>query len=130
MSDHPTEVPLDHLSLSKERRSGIGRRQNESDSEARFRSQVEREYRQELLRLRDENEEKSVEIERLHGRVSALELSFAQYQESHRETLRSAHSIVNAGMVFRSIILGIIAVTAMIGGLSATFEILKKVLRP
>ncbi len=90
---------------------------------------MEREYRVEVAKLREENEDKTLDIERLHGRINTLEAAFHTYRDSHVETLHAAHSIVTASLVVRSMILGVIAITAMIGGLSATYEIISRMFK-
>ena len=95
------------------------------DSARDFRREVEREYRDALRKLQDENEQKSLLLERLQSRVGLLENDFHHYRETHSETLKSAHSIVNAGVVVRGMIIGTTVVLALIGGIASTIEIFK-----
>ena len=90
-----------------------------------FRREIEREYRAALVDLQKENEEKSLLIERLQGRIGLLESDFHNYRETHVETLKSAHSIVNASIVVRGMIVGMTIILALIGGLATTVEVLK-----
>jgi hypothetical protein len=116
------------LSLEKEltdRRLGTHRRGEDANSARQFRQEVEREYRAEIRQLREESDQKTVEITRLEARLANVEARFESYRDSNCETLNAAKMIVNAGMVFRWAIIGIVGITAAIGGISAAMETIK-----
>lgn len=125
VSDDLTES---FLSLEKEmtdRRSHQSRRGEDANSARQFRQEVEREYRAEIRQLREESDQKTVEIMKLETRLAAVEARFESYRESNQETLTAAKMIVHAGMVFRYAIIGIVGITAAIGGVSAAMETIK-----
>lgn len=119
--DAPTQTD-EPLSLKKESDYFF---RGDQDSARNFRREIERESRDEMRVLRESNDEKSLEIERLKSRVNTIETEFHTYREANLATLQAAQAIVAASMAVRGMILGVIAITAMIGGISATWEILK-----
>lgn len=118
-SDDETEI--NSLSLSKHnRRSGeIDRR--EPTSAALFRQEVEREYRAEIRQLREEETQKDLEIAGLKADIAALK----EWQKSKENVLLAADQIVNAGTAFKWVIGAIIGATMLIGGISASIEIIR-----
>lgn len=118
-SDDETEI--NSLSLSKHnRRSGeIDRR--EPTSAALFRQEVEREYRAEIRQLREEETQKDLEIAGLKADIAALK----EWQKSKENVLLAADQIVNAGTAFKWVIRAIIGATMLIGGISASIEIIR-----
>jgi len=99
--------------------------EKDADSGRNFRREIEREYRAALMELQKESEAKSLLIERLQSRVCLLESDFHHYRETHSETLKSAHSMVNAGIVVRGMIIGTTVLLALISGIASTIEIFK-----
>lgn len=115
------ETEINSLSLSKHnRRSGeIDRR--EPTSAALFRQEVEREYRAEIRQLREEETQKDLEIAGLKADIAALK----EWQKSKENVLLAADQIVNAGTAFKWVIGAIIGATMLIGGISASIEIIR-----
>ena len=115
------ETEINSLSLSKHnRRSGeIDRR--EPTSAALFRQEVEREYRAEIRQLREEETQKDLEIAGLKADIAALK----EWQKSKENVLLAADQIVNAGTAFKWVIGAIIGTTMLIGGISASIEIIR-----
>jgi len=120
-SDTPTQ-PGEPISLKKE---SDYRFRGDQDSARNFRREIERESRDEMRVLRESNDEKSLEIERLKSRVNTIEMEFHTYRENNKETLKSAQKIVSAGLVIRGMLMMVVALVAMIGGIPATWETLK-----
>lgn len=115
------ETEINPLSLSKHnRRTGeIDRR--EPTSAALFRQEVEREYRAEIRQLREEQTHKNLEIAELKAEISAIK----EWQKSKEKVLLAADQLVSAGAAFKWIIGAIIGATMLIGGISASIEIIK-----
>lgn len=113
------------VNLGKDRRSGVDRRAQDPDSAHQFRQDVEREYRAEIRQLREEAHEKDRKIDELQTEITQI----LTWQKVHEPTLSAAIKIVNAGMVFRALIVGTVGITvgitATIGGISAMLEALK-----
>jgi hypothetical protein len=112
------------ITLEKEitdRRTGVVRRSEDSDSARNFRREVEREYRAELRQLRDENHGKDIEISALKAEIAGIR----EWMKGNDETLTAAKMIVSAGLVFRYVIIGIVGITAAIGGMAAAMETLR-----
>jgi chromosome segregation ATPase len=105
-----------------EKRSGIDRRKADPDSARNFKQEVEREYRAEIRQLRDESAEKSLEISVLRAEIAEIR----SYLKTQEPTLTAATMIVQAGMVFRYLIVAIVGITAAIGGISAMVEAFKQ----
>jgi hypothetical protein len=103
-----------------EKRSGRDRRE-EPDSGRNFKREIEREYRAEIRQLREESSEKSLEISALRAEIAEIR----SYLKTQEPTLTAATMIVNAGMVFRYLIVAIVGITAAVGGLVAMAEALK-----
>jgi chromosome segregation ATPase len=116
------------LTLEKEitdRRSYTQKRGEDANSARQFRQEVEREYRAEIRQLREESDQKTVEITKLEARLANVEARFESYRDANHETLTAAKMIVHAGMVFRYAIIGIVGITAAIGGISAVMETIR-----
>lgn len=109
------------VNLGKDRRSGVDRRAQDPDSAHQFRQDVEREYRAEIRQLREEAHEKDRKISELETEITQI----LTWQKIHEPTLSAATMIVNAGLVFRYLIIGIVGMTAAVGGVSAMMEGLK-----
>lgn len=109
------------VNLGKDRRSGLDRRVQDPDSDHQFRKEIEREYRAEIRQLREEAHEKDRKIDELQTEITQI----LTWQKVHEPTLSAAIMIVNAGLVFRYLIIGIVGITAAIGGISAMAEVLK-----
>lgn len=117
------------ISLEKEmsnRRSGRDRREDDPNSARQFRQEVEREYRAEIRQLREESDQKDLKIERLEARLIAVEARFESYKQANEPTLNAASVIVNAGVVFKWMIVGIIGITSAIGGIAVVMEASQK----
>lgn len=109
-----------NLSLDKNRRSGVIDRRDPS-SAARFREEIGREYRAEIRQLRDEETRKDLEIAKLKADISGIRA----WQASKEKVLLAADQIVSAGTAFKWVIGLIIGATMLIGGLSASVEIIR-----
>lgn len=110
-----------NLTLDKvDRRSGtIDRR--EPSSARQFRLEVEREYRAEIRQLREEETHKDLEIAELKAEIAKI----TEWQKSKEKVLLAADQIVSAGTAFKWIIGAIIGTTMLIGGISASIEIIR-----
>lgn len=102
------------------------RRSDDPDSARQFKQEVEREYRAEIRQLREENDHKDLKIERLEARLIAIESRFDGYREANEPTLNAASVIVNAGIVFKYMIIVIIGLTSAIGGIAVVMETIKQ----
>jgi hypothetical protein len=109
-----------NLSLEKNRRSGLIDRRD-PDSAHRFREEIGREYRLEIRQLRDEGTRKDLEIAELKSDIAGLKA----WQQSKERVLLAADQIVSAGTAFKWVIGLIIGATMMIGGISASIEIIR-----
>ena len=111
------------VNLTKDRRSGHDRRFEvvEPNSAREFRREVEREYRAEIRQLREEETRKDLEIAELKAEISTIR----EWQNSKEKVLLAAEQIVSAGTVFKWIIGSIIGTTMLIGGVSASIEIIR-----
>ena len=122
LNDDDDEDDVDLMvSLTKDRRSGVDRRAQDPDSARQFRQDVEREYRAEIRQLREEAHEKDQKIAELQTEITQIQT----WQKVHEPTLSAAIMVVNAGLVFRYIIVGVVGITAAIGGVSAMMEAMK-----
>lgn len=108
------------VSLDKNRRSGVIDRRD-PNSASRFREEIGREYRAEIRQLRDEETRKDLEIAELKADISALKA----WQQSKERVLLAADQIVSAGTAFKWVIGLIIGATMLIGGISASIEIIR-----
>ena len=119
--DEPESLEELRINLHKDRRSGLERRAVDPDSARNFRQEVEREYRAEIRQLREEAHAKDQEIRALENEITQIKT----WQHVHEPTLSAAIMIVNAGLVFRYVIVGIVGITAAVGGVSAMMEAIK-----
>jgi len=119
--DEEDDVEDMMVNLGKDRRSGVDRRVQDPDSAHQFRQEVEREYRAEIRQLREEAHEKDRKIDELQTEITQI----LTWQKVHEPTLSAAIMIVNAGLVFRYLIIGVVGFTAAVGGISAMMEAIK-----
>ncbi len=108
------------VNLTKDRRSGHDRRADfvEPNSAREFRREVEREYRAEIRQLREEENDKDMQISELKAELSMIR----EWQRDKEETLQAAKIIVHAGTALKFTIMILIGVTAAIGGIAASME--------
>lgn len=125
VSQSGDDLTQSFLSLEKEitnRRFEMERYNGETNSALQFRQELDREHRAEIRQLREESDRKSVEITKLEARLASVEARFESYRESNRETLTAAEMIVHAGLALRYTIIGVVGITAAIGGIGAAME--------
>ena len=115
------ETEINSISLEKGNRRGGVIDRREPSSARQFRLEVEREYRAEIRQLREEETAKDVEIAELKADIAALK----EWQKSKEKILLAADQIVSAGTAFKWIIGAIIGATMLIGGISASIEIIR-----
>lgn len=109
-----------NLSLDKNRRSGVIDRRD-PNSASRFREEIGREYRAEIRQLRDEETRKDLQIAELKTDIASLKA----WQQSKEKVLLAADQIVSAGTAFKWVIGLIIGATMLVGGISASIEIIR-----
>lgn len=92
------------------------------NSARQFRAQVEQEYRAELRQLGSALHDKALEISELKSEIMQIRTEFYDYRQVNEEALKAAKMVVNAGLVFKWMVVAVVGLTAAVSGIAQLLE--------